>query len=291
MVLAACTDAPDRDTMGSSPSATAPSTQPITPPSSTTTPHASAPAVNACKKAQRKAVQRTADELWRPESALLTSADQSSAEAARLLSSLAARAKAQVASRCTMLSPATSRYLDTLRTTADGALNIEGMRTVYRALIGWATHVGSDRAPGLRQGLRDLNLCRDMGQRVAASSRVWWRWTKWGKAWWIELTYYNRSEWNLWATLAGAAYATHLLSSETDQPGSSQLLGWGGSSADYAQIRPGTARLVLAPGADVDVHTSRDGTLEVRESHVTVHLPRRLTHRYPLDCRIPVSQE
>jgi hypothetical protein len=289
---AACTGAQDRDTAATSPSATAaPPTAATSPPPTAPTPTPTAPAVDVCQQAQRKAMERTAAGLWRPEDALQASRSGSSAEAARLLNSLAARARAQLTSRCRALPPATSRFLDTVRTTAEGPLDIAGMRTVYRAAIGWATAMGSDTEGNLRQGLRVFNQCQDVGERIAASTRVWWRWTKWGKAWWIELTYDSRVDGQVWAYLGGTAYATRLLSSETDRPGSSQLLGWGGSSADFAVINPGTSRQLIAPGADVDVHTSRDGTLEVREARVAVHLPRRLTHRYALDCSIPVSQE
>ena len=258
-------------------------------PTSTATTVPSATAVDECLGSERKALRRVTDRLHRPEMILLGSANGTSPRAARLLSATSTRVEALVAQGCKRLPPAMSRYLDAVRRHSRGALEIEGMRAVYRATIRWASTVGT-RAADLRRELRDFNFCHQLGHRLDASYRIWWRWTESGKAWWIEMTYDNRTDWSMWAYLGGSAYATHLLNSESGRPGSSMLLSWAGSSADIARIRRGISRQLIAPGADVDVHTSSVGTLVVREAGVQVQVPRRVTHTYPIVCRIPVSQ-
>lgn len=284
---AACsteTDSADKSVPGPSPTKSMQSTSPTTTSTATTVP--SATAVDACLESQRKALRRMTDRLYRPEMILLGSANGTSPRAARLLSAISTRVRALVAQGCKRLPPAMGRYLDAVRRHSRSALEIEGMRAVYRAAIHWASTVGT-RAADLRRELRGFNFCHQLGHRLDASYRIWWRWTESGKAWWIEMTYDNRTEWSMWASLGGSAYATHLLSSETDRPGSSMPLSWGGSSADIAKIRRGISSQLVGIGY---VDTSSAGTLVVREAGVGVQVPRRVSHTYPIGCSIPVSQ-
>lgn len=277
-MLAACSADPagsGDSTPGQSPSANVQSGSPSTSPS----------AVDPCLQFERRAVLRMANRLWLAEDALLGSAHGTSTRAADLLKARTARVTGEVVPPCYGLPEAMERYVDAVRQHTQGPLDIEGMRAVYQAAIRWASAVGRNPRD-LRRGLRDFNLCHELGSSVHASLRIWWRWTEPGKAWWIVMTYDNRSDVTLWGSLGGTAYARHLLGGETERPGSSTLLSWGGSSADIARIRPGVSQQLIGLG---EMHTSATGTLVVREATVGVQVPRRLTHRYAIGCAIPVA--
>jgi hypothetical protein len=160
---------------------------------------------------------------------------------------------------------------------------------VLVAWVRWGTAAGAPESP-LRE-LRDLDACRrEFFPRFTASHRVWWKWTDTGKAWWVEITFDNRTGKVLDGGMGGMARATNLLEDPfgwekgpKPGPGKDARLSWGGSSAEVLELQPGVTELTAAPDIDNDVHTTADGTFRVTE--LTVGLGPR-GERY--QCSPPV---
>jgi hypothetical protein len=130
----------------------------------------------------------------------------------------------------------------------------------------------------VRSRLR-VHACRAFKREFSVSHRVWWRWTETGKAWWIELTFDNRTSRGSYGGTDGSVRVTGLLEDPfgwgpADQgPGRPGVEHWGGSSADYLAPPRGVTRQIVAPGIDQDVHTTADGTIEITRINVYLAAP------------------
>ena len=113
------------------------------------------------------------------------------------------------------------------------------------------------------------------------SNRVWWGWTATGRVWWVELTWDNRTGHPVGGSIDGDVRVTGLLpdafgwsaQAARSGPGHKGRIGWGGSSADFVEVAPGTSRQVVAPDADTDVHTTADGTFVVTQANTALYPP------------------
>lgn len=113
-----------------------------------------------------------------------------------------------------------------------------------------------------------------------------------GKARWVDITIDNRTEKVLDGSMGGTAKVTKMLQDPfgwadgpKPGPGKNATLRWGGSSADFLELRPGSTTLRAAPDADQDVHTTADGACRVAE--ITMDLGARGT---PYSCSPPVRE-
>jgi hypothetical protein len=142
---------------------------------------------------------------------------------------------------------------------------------VLAAWLRWAAAVGAPDAA--RQEIRNLEFCRrEFFPRFDASYRRSWKRTKTGKVWWIDLAFVNRTGKVLDGVMDGMAKVTGMLEDPFGWadgpeagPGKNAILNWGGSSADFLELQPGTTKLRAAPDIDHDVHTTEDGTFRVIE--------------------------
>ena len=147
---------------------------------------------------------------------------------------------------------------------------------VLAAWLRWGSAVGAPEAA--RREIRDLESCRrEFFPRFDASYRTWWKWTETGKAWWVDITFDNRTGKVLDGDMGGTAAVTKMLpdpfgweDGPKPGPGRNATLSWGGSSAEVLELQPGTTTLGAAPDIDQDVHTTADGTFRVTEMTVGV---------------------
>ena len=151
-------------------------------------------------------------------------------------------------------------YLRKAHRVSHALLDVPGLARVTASFAMWAKSVGSKTAADrLVAARRD---CRLLQRSVAASYRVWWRWTDEGKAWWIEVTVSNGSDHRLGVDLRGVARGTGLKPTESRNP--HPQLQWGGSSDDEIGVDPhSVVRTPVALGADADVNTTASGSIEV----------------------------
>jgi hypothetical protein len=203
----------------------------------------------------------------------------------------AGRTAERLRAECGFVPPAARRYVREVRRLTAKAFDYRQLELLLEARLQWARTV--DREKSAARDLRELRGCRALKDDVTVSYRVWWRWTKTGRAWWVELTWDNRTGKTLnGARLKGAARVTGLLpdafgwsaKASSTGPGRHETLRWGGSSADTAWVKPGRSRLIVAPGADQDVHTTATGTFNVTDVEVWVYSPAAGT------CAVPVPQ-
>jgi hypothetical protein len=192
----------------------------------------------------------------------------------------AARTAERLRAACGFVPPAARRYVREVRRLTATAFDYRKLELLLQARLQWARTV--DRERSAARDLRELRSCRALKDDVTVSWRVWWRWTETGRAWWVELTWDNRTgKTVVAATLKGAARVTGLLpdafgwsaKASSTGPGRHEPIGWGGSSSDTAWIKPGRSRLIIAPGADQDVHTTATGTFHVTDVEVQVYSP------------------
>ena len=160
---------------------------------------------------------------------------------------------------------------------------------VLRAWLRWSSKVGVPEAAS--REIRNLAYCRrEFLPKIDASYRIWWKWTETGKAWWIDITFDNRTGKPQGGSVAGRAVATKMLEdpfgwTPGPEPGQGRdaHLGWGGSSADFVGLARGRSVTRVAPDADQDVHTTADGTFRVTEVEVDLQ-PAGRRHW----CSVPV---
>lgn len=281
------------------PSGTPPAAGPTT---ATTEPTSTAPAPSpaaedtatrddACLVAQVRAVKRL--RTWKAVGAVTSSETGVSAAAARWVREDAGRAAAEVEAACGNLPAPTRRYVRDLRRPTAAGLGHAQLDEVLAAWLRWGKAV--DLEQPAERAIRELQACRGLMRDLSVSHRVWWRWTATGRAWWVELTWDNRTGRTVSGELFGEVRVTGLLpdrfgwsaSAASAGPGRTGTEGWGGSSADGAWVRPGVSRQVLAPGADQDVHTTEDGTFTVTDNTVFLYVPGPGLNT----CLLPVPEE
>jgi hypothetical protein len=231
--------------------------------------------------------------MWRAADLVTTSTRDHSERARRVVRAQVDRAEGRLRIACEGAAPLPftafqSRVERVLRTPTFGDSELD---SVLRAWLRWGRVVGAPKEP--QRVVEKVRRCgTELLPHVDVSYRIWWKWTDTGKAWWITVTFDNRTDDVLWGDLNGTAAVTLLLPDpfgwepgpRRSGPGHDAALMWGGSSADVIQVRPGVVTEYVAPDADVDVHTTADGTLRVTSFHVglgTNHL----------GCSIPVRQD
>lgn len=136
----------------------------------------------------------------------------------------------------------------------------------------------ADHVPSAKEARRRA-ACRDFERHFDVSYRVWWGWTDTGRMWWVELTWNNRTGKPVGGVILGDVRVTGLLpdafgwsaAAAKPGPGRKGRVGWGGSSADYVEVAPGTSRQLVAPDADTDIHTTADGTFVVTDATATLY--------------------
>ena len=174
--------------------------------------------------------------------------------------------------------------------TAAGRFGNRQLDKVLRAWLRWGSAVGAPEAAS--REIRVLASCRQFLAQFDAAYRIWWKWTETGKAWWLQITFDNRTGKSVGGEMGGTAKVTKLLEDPfgwargpKPGPGKDAILSWGGSSADFVALKPGKTVQDVAPDADLDVHTTADGTLRVTEIDVALYPGRA---RYW--CSPPVRQ-
>jgi hypothetical protein len=204
----------------------------------------------------------------------------------------AGRTAEKLRAACGFVPPAARRYLREVRRLTATAFGHRQLDLLLAARLQWARTVDTEGSAA--RDVRGLRACRAFKDDVTVSYRVWWRRTETGRAWWVELTWDNRSGRTInGAQLNGAVGVNGLLpdafgwsaSASSPGPGRHETIGWGGSSADTAWVKPGFSRLIVAPGADQDVHTTAMGTFDVTDVEVSVYSPRLVR-----SCALPVPQ-
>jgi hypothetical protein len=245
----------------------------------------------ACVSAERGAARNIW--LWQAVSEVTSAATGHSAQARDTVVKQTAKVEARLHKACGGRTPSAFKQFssDILPTVATDRLGNAQLDMVLAAWPRWASAVGTPKAA--RREIRNLESCRrEFFPRFDASYRVWWKWTETGKAWWVDITFDNRTERVLDGSMGGTAKATKMLpdpfgwaNGPKPGPGRNATLSWGGSSADFLELHPGRTTLRAAPDADQDVHTTADGAFRVIE--ITVGLAARGT-RY--SCSPPVRQ-
>jgi hypothetical protein len=213
------------------------------------------------------APQKATDDLMRSTSGV-------SAGAAARVAARAKLARRAVSQQCDRPSAAMRNYLRVAQHRSRAVLSHQDLDAVMSAYSVWVRSVGAgDVAQKLRRAQQG---CRTLKRQVHLSYRVWWRWNEVGRVWWIQLTYRNGLARSLDGSLYGRVRVTDLMGERFWWRGRyrrSGLLTWGGSSADFAVIRPGTSQQLVAPGADPYVATGPLGDFEVENVEVTVGVP------------------
>jgi hypothetical protein len=206
---------------------------------STSVPEPSAsttPALDAaeCVAAQRAAVGGQAYRIQRATDRVMGNVHRTSLAAGRSVAESASAARAKVAERCGTTPSGMRGYVREAQSASHAPLDVSALARVTTAFAMWAESVGrkatAERLVSARQE------CWLLQWSVAASYRVWWRWTDEGRAWWVELTVSNGSNHSLWMSLDGAARGKGLLRTESRNPHAQ--LTWGGSADDGIGVRP-----------------------------------------------------
>ena len=114
--------------------------------------------------------------------------------------------------------------------------------------------------------------CRRLSRQLTVWHRSLWRWKGAGKAFWVQLTFDNRTGRQLGAELTGTAVATGMLVPEDAFEPGTGLLRWGGSSADFAQVPPGVSSQHVTPVGPPELDTNASGTMRITHSELYVWL-------------------
>ena len=243
--------------------ATAPATEPAPTPTGTGS--------AGCSTAQRRAARNIW--LWQAVGEVTGAPTGVAVRARDTVARHTAKAETRLLAKCGGHVPkAFQRFSTDLRPTlAKGRLGDPELDEVLAAWLRWASAAGAPE--GARREVRDLASCRrEFFPRFDASYRVWWKWTETGKAWWVTITFDNRTGKVLDGDMGGTAKATKLLEDPfgweqgpRPGPGKNATLSWRGSSAEVLELQPGRTELTAAPDIDQDVHTTADGTFRVIE--------------------------
>jgi hypothetical protein len=208
-----------------------------------------------------------------------------------MVQNYSARTRALLIERCDgRTPPGFNRFFRNLRQgSADPRFGDSQLNKVLAAWLRWGTAVGE---PGsARQTISELRSCRrKVLPGFDASYQTWWRWTSTGKAWWVDITFDNRTGRALGGGAFGKAKVTGRLQdpfgwegTASPGPGEDADLRWGASSFDSFSAPPGTTVWRVAPDADHDVHTTADGEVQVTEMTVYVR-----PSNGGFDCATPV---
>jgi hypothetical protein len=221
----------------------------------------------------------------------VTSSTSDSVEAAARARAQAGRAAARIRARCGELPAAVRRYVRQVHGLTAAPLDDRRLDLVLGAYLQWARTAGTESdVTRLVRGLAD---CRAFQKEMGVSHRIWWRWTETGKAWWIELTFDNRTGRPWYGSTSGTVRVTGFLPDALDlgavpppsAPGGIETAHWGGSSADSLFPRRGVSRQLVAPGADPYVHTTANGRLEVTDVVVAFY-----PNKEEAECLVPVPE-
>lgn len=195
-----------------------------------------------------------------------------SAEARSTVMRFTSQVERRLVKRCGGEAPAAFKDFmkDVRSTVAADRFGDRQLDAILAAWLRWGTAVGVPQAA--HREIRHLEACRRrVLPRFDAFYRVLWAWTNTGKVWWVELTLENRTGRLLDGSMTGRAAAIRMLEDPfgpgDPDPGQGrdELLMWGGSSADYLEVRPGKQVLRVAPDADQDVHTTTEGKFQVTD--------------------------
>lgn len=243
-------------------------------------------AVAWCRARERDVVHRTEYPTQRAIDDLMSSPSGVSAGAADRFRTQAERVRDAVRERCQHPSAAMATYLRVTRQRSTGMLSHRDLDAVLAAYGAWGQSVGvGDVAERLRT---TLHSCRALQRKVHISHRVWWRWSDGARVWWIELAFRNDLPRGLFATLSGGVRVSDLKERAwfpAGRPRRHGVLRWGGSSADYATIRPGISRHLVALGDGAYTATGPNGLFDVEQVEVSVDVPRRQWW-----CSLPVPE-
>jgi hypothetical protein len=219
--------------------------------------------------------------------ALMGSTTRVSAGAAHRVGARAERVRDAVMEQCLQPSAAMAAYVRISRQHSAGVLSHRELDAVLSAYGSWARSVGAGQVVEHLRG--SLRACRALQRGVHISHRVWWSWTDTGRLWWIELAFRNDLPRGLFATLSGRVRVSDLTGQRIWWPPAGPrragVMTWGGSSGDYATIRPGISRHLVGLGAGPYVATGPDGSFEVERVEVSVDVPGRWWW-----CTLPVPE-
>ena len=252
---------------------------------------ASALADRRCVRAERNAVGW--DWTWRAVDEVAGSASGRSNRALASVERYVANTRAHLEKKCGDTSP--QAFMDFSREIRRILVTDSfGDPQLHRALaawLRWGEAVGEPKTA--RRTIQEVRSCRNLFTRFDATYRTWWRWTSAGKAWWIDITFDNRTGRPLGGESWGQAKATGRLqdsygweSAPEPGPGEDVTLQWGASSLDSFSSPTGTSVWRVAPDADWDVHTTADGNVEVTEATLSLR-PGNGSY----DCNAPVLPE
>lgn len=233
------------------------------------------PATDAgCLSAERRAARNIW--LWQAVREVTSAPAGVSLRARDTVANHTAKVEARLLEKCGGRAPrAFKQFSAALRPTlAKDRFGNTELDKVLAAWVRWGSAVEAPEAS--RREVRDLLSCRrEFFPRFDASYRVWWKWTETGKAWWVDITFDNRTGKVLDGDMGGTAKVTKLLEDPfgweqgpKSGPGRNATLSWGGSSAEVLELQPGMTKLTAAPDIDQDVHTTADGTFRVTEMTV-----------------------
>lgn len=238
--------------------------------STTSTGSASEPAAAGCAVAQRRAAGSLG--MWRVEGSVPYGPGRGSETARDALERLVAKVSDRLTERCGAVPPEYETFVADLDEPLSAALF--GDRQYRQALEAWLTWGESVGAIGrARQALADQRECAEQFHPLVDATYVLTPSpTDTGKVWFLEATIDNRTGRVLDGSWSGSMRGTAVLPDpfglgKGPKPGEGRgaTLHWGGSSADFLEVQPGAATLLVAPDADTDVHTAEDGRLRVRD--------------------------
>lgn len=229
---------------------------------------------SACLDAEQRAVRNIW--LWRAVSEVTGAPTGHSTRARNTVTKQTAKVEQRLLEKCGGQVPRPfQRFSDDVqRAVAADRFGNAQLDRVLAAWLRWGSALGTPDAA--RFEIRALESCRHkFFPRFDASYRIWWKWTETGKAWWVDITFDNRTGKVLDGDLGGAAEVTGMLPDPfgwergpRPGPGRDATLHWGGSSAEILELQPGTTSVRVAPDIDQDVHTTTDGTFRVVEMTV-----------------------
>ena len=223
-----------------------------------------------CLNAERRAARDYW--LWEAVGEVTRSLSGSSVKARETVAKHTAKVERRLQDRCGGRAPAafTQFSNDIQPVIATGRFGNRQLDQVLRAWLRWGSAVGAPEAAS--REIRVLASCRRFFPRFDASYRIWWKWTETGKAWWLQITFDNRTGKSVGGSMGGTAKVTNVLEDPFGWargpkagPGKDAILRWGGSSADFVVLKPGRTVQDVAPDADLDVHTTAEGTFRVSE--------------------------
>ena len=272
LFLAACTDED-----AASPSA-ASSSAPATPSTSATDDTEDINGDEAtCLGPQRRAINRS--RTWLAVDEVSRSVTGTSPDASRIMRRDSERVTELLQQACGQVPDPARAYVRVVRTQAAAPMGDTELDRMLEAWLRWGTAVG--HAEDAQDTIEDVRACRGYEKDITVTHRVWWAWTDTGKRWWIDLTFDNRTGRLATGSTGGQTQVTGARPAGGFPP----LTTWGGSGADQLFLRPGVSQ--VQPFGPVGVHTTSDGTFEVRDIWVALGT----TARSSPVCELPVPAD